>query len=74
MIARLVSSAGTGYTYTTRRLRTADKLNLIKYDPKGTFPLFLSRSLSRATHQLRSPTTRPVQRDKGVQVINRTES
>ncbi|WFD34791.1 hypothetical protein MCUN1_001635 [Malassezia cuniculi] len=33
VIARLLSTAGTGYMYTTRRLRIADKLALMKYDP-----------------------------------------
>lgn len=36
IIARLVSTAGTGYMYTTRRLRVADKLSMMKYDPIGT--------------------------------------
>ncbi|PWN92256.1 putative 50s ribosomal protein L33 [Acaromyces ingoldii] len=34
IIARLVSTAGTGYIYTTRRLRLADRLSMIKYDPR----------------------------------------
>ncbi|KDN49576.1 putative 50s ribosomal protein L33, partial [Tilletiaria anomala UBC 951] len=34
IIARLLSTAGTGYQYTTRRPRTADKLAFMKYDPK----------------------------------------
>ena len=38
IIARLVSTAGTGYMYTTRRLRVADKLSMMKYDPIGTCP------------------------------------
>ncbi|KAK0549584.1 hypothetical protein OC846_004003 [Tilletia horrida] len=33
VIARLVSTAGTGYIYTTRRLRIADRLSMMKYDP-----------------------------------------
>ncbi|WFD40217.1 uncharacterized protein MJAP1_003203 [Malassezia japonica] len=33
IIARLLSTAGTGYMYTTRRLRVADKLSMMKYDP-----------------------------------------
>lgn len=35
VIARLFSSAGTGYAYTTVRRRILPKLNLIKYDPVG---------------------------------------
>ncbi|PWN47098.1 putative 50s ribosomal protein L33 [Violaceomyces palustris] len=34
VIARLLSTAGTGYMYTTRRTRVADKLTMMKYDPK----------------------------------------
>ncbi|SHO77422.1 Similar to S.cerevisiae protein MRPL39 (Mitochondrial ribosomal protein of the large subunit) [Malassezia sympodialis ATCC 42132] len=33
VIARLLSTAGSGYMYTTRRLRVADKLSMMKYDP-----------------------------------------
>jgi large subunit ribosomal protein L33 len=35
IIARLMSTAGTGYFYTTTRLRTADRIVMRKYDPKG---------------------------------------
>lgn len=35
IIARLLSTAGTGYHYTTTRPRLADKLVVRKYDPKG---------------------------------------
>lgn len=35
VIARLFSTAGTGYVYTTRRPRVAEKLQMMKYDPKG---------------------------------------
>lgn len=38
LIARLVSTAGTGYFYATKRLRTADKLAKMKYDPVGECP------------------------------------
>ncbi|PWN37800.1 putative 50s ribosomal protein L33 [Meira miltonrushii] len=34
VIARLFSTAGTGYIYTMRRLRLADKLSMMKYDPR----------------------------------------
>jgi len=37
VIARLLSTAGTGYIYTTRRLRVADRLSMMKYDPVGTW-------------------------------------
>ncbi|CEH13668.1 probable 50s ribosomal protein l33 [Ceraceosorus bombacis] len=33
LITRLMSTAGTGYFYTTKRLRVADKLAKMKYDP-----------------------------------------
>ncbi|KAL9932405.1 hypothetical protein V8E36_008522, partial [Tilletia maclaganii] len=33
VIARLVSTAGTGYIYTTTRLRVAERLSMMKYDP-----------------------------------------
>lgn len=33
-LIRLVSSAGTGYFYTTRKKRSREKLELKKYDPK----------------------------------------
>lgn len=35
VVAKLFSSAGTGYTYTFRRPRTSPKFELIKYDPVG---------------------------------------
>lgn len=35
VIARLFSSAGTGFAYTTVRPRIADRLVLMKYDPVG---------------------------------------
>ncbi|TFK48092.1 hypothetical protein OE88DRAFT_1665185 [Heliocybe sulcata] len=34
MIVRLVSTAQTGYFYTTKRLRQGPRLAAIKYDPK----------------------------------------
>lgn len=36
MIVRLISTAQTGYFYTTKRLRTGPKLAAVKYDPTGT--------------------------------------
>ena len=33
-LIRLVSTAGTGYFYTTQKTRGRDKLELSKYDPK----------------------------------------
>ena len=35
MIVRLISTAQTGYFYTTQRLRQGPKLSAVKYDPKG---------------------------------------
>ena len=35
MIVRLISTAGTGYFYTTTRLRLGLRLSQVKYDPKG---------------------------------------
>lgn len=35
LIVRLMSSAGTGFFYTKQRPRTAPKLSMMKYDPKG---------------------------------------
>jgi len=36
-VIKLLSSAGTGFFYTTQKnpTRTTDKLNLVKYDPIG---------------------------------------
>ncbi|KZT24314.1 hypothetical protein NEOLEDRAFT_1179310 [Neolentinus lepideus HHB14362 ss-1] len=34
MIVRLVSTAQTGFFYTTQRLRQGPKLSAVKYDPK----------------------------------------
>jgi large subunit ribosomal protein L33 len=34
VVVRLVSSAGTGFFYTTTRRRALPKLSLMKYDPK----------------------------------------
>ena len=31
---KLVSTAGTGYFYTTRKKKSLEKLNIKKYDPK----------------------------------------
>lgn len=35
ILVRLVSSALTGFFYTTSRTRLADKLQMMKYDPVG---------------------------------------
>jgi len=35
MIVRLISTAQTGYFYTTQRLRQGPKLSAVKYDPRG---------------------------------------
>nr|CDI54674.1 probable 50s ribosomal protein L33 [Melanopsichium pennsylvanicum 4] len=35
VIARLLSTAGTGFMYTTRRTRVAERLSMMKYDPKA---------------------------------------
>lgn len=37
VIVRLLSSVGTGYFYTFKRPRLAEKMALVKYDPVGTF-------------------------------------
>ncbi|KAI8849224.1 hypothetical protein BC829DRAFT_362074, partial [Chytridium lagenaria] len=37
IVARLISSAGTGFFYTTTRRRAVPKLTLRKYDPIGIF-------------------------------------
>jgi len=35
MVVRLISTAQTGYFYTTQRLRQGPKLSAVKYDPRG---------------------------------------
>ncbi|KAI8873636.1 50S ribosomal protein L33 [Ramicandelaber brevisporus] len=41
ILVRLLSQAGTGYFYTFRRPRLADKLSMMKFDPKvGRHVLF----------------------------------
>lgn len=37
MIVRMVSTAQTGYFYTTQRLRQGPRLSAVKYDPRGAF-------------------------------------
>jgi large subunit ribosomal protein L33 len=37
IIVRLVSTAGTGFFYTTTRRRLLPKLSLLKHDPIGKF-------------------------------------
>lgn len=39
MIVRVISTAQTGYFYTTQRLRQGPKLSAVKYDPKGALYL-----------------------------------
>ncbi|XP_019382386.1 PREDICTED: 39S ribosomal protein L33, mitochondrial [Gavialis gangeticus] len=33
ILVRMVSEAGTGFSFNTRRLRLEDKLTLLRYDP-----------------------------------------
>lgn len=35
MVVRLISTAQTGFFYTTQRLRQGPKLSAVKYDPRG---------------------------------------
>jgi large subunit ribosomal protein L33 len=43
LIVRLISTAQTGFFYTTQRPRTGPKLAAVKYDPRGNgFPAFVS--------------------------------
>ena len=35
IIVKLMSTALTGFFYTTKRLRTSDKLSMVKFDPRG---------------------------------------
>lgn len=43
-----MSTAGTGFMYTTRRLRVAERLSLMKYDPVGTWFFFFFAALLTA--------------------------
>lgn len=53
MIVRLISTAQTGYFYTTKRLRTGPKLAAVKYDPTGMlFTLSLFQILMRCTSKI----------------------
>ena len=55
VIARLMSTAGTGFMYTTRRLRVAERLSLMKYDPVGTwFFFYFSQPRSRQSNDMSS--------------------
>lgn len=38
MIIRMISTAQTGYFYTTQRLRQGPRLSAVKYDPRGALP------------------------------------
>ncbi|KAH9982127.1 hypothetical protein BGW80DRAFT_1261706 [Lactifluus volemus] len=40
LIVRLISTAQTGFFYTTQRPRLGPKLAAVKYDPRGAFLLF----------------------------------
>jgi ribosomal protein L33 len=48
MIVRLISTAQTGFFYTTQRLRQGPKLSAVKYDPKGPLhsPELIMQNLS----------------------------
>ncbi|KAK1921716.1 hypothetical protein DB88DRAFT_77405 [Papiliotrema laurentii] len=35
IIVKLMSTALTGFFYTTKRLRTSDKLSMVKFDPRA---------------------------------------
>lgn len=53
MVVRLISTAQTGYFYTTKRLRTGPKLAAVKYDPTGMlFTLSLFQILMRCTSKI----------------------
>ena len=47
MIVRLISTAQTGYFYTTQRLRTGPRLAAVKYDPQGASTVLNGGVLSR---------------------------
>lgn len=56
MIVRMISTAQTGYFYTTQRLRQGPRLSAVKYDPRGasasdsslTKPHALSSKIARS--------------------------
>lgn len=58
-----MSTAGTGFMYTTRRLRVAERLSLMKYDPVGTW-FFFFRSPAHG-----SQTTCPLQGSQREEVV-----
>lgn len=80
VIARLVSTAGTGFMYTTRRTRVADKLSMMKYDPKGKCsPENLLQCSSEGIELTQvpppdSPKTRPLQGNQGLKVNTDTNT
>lgn len=43
LIVRLISTAQTGFFYTTQRLRQGPRLSTVKYDPKGMYADVLHR-------------------------------
>lgn len=45
---RLVSSALTGFFYTTSRARLGDKISFMKYDPVGTSSYVVVRHVTHA--------------------------
>ena len=47
-----MSTAGTGFMYTTRRLRVAERLSLMKYDPVGTCFFFAALLTAVKRHVL----------------------
>ncbi|KAF9649524.1 hypothetical protein BDM02DRAFT_1800374 [Thelephora ganbajun] len=59
MIVRMISTAQTGYFYTTQRLRQGPRLSAVKYDPRGapstsSFFLAISNAFSsKITRSLR---------------------
>ena len=51
MIVRLISSAQTGFFYTTQRLRQGPRLSVVKYDPRGLCLALLSCNRCSLTRQ-----------------------
>ncbi|KAI0791802.1 hypothetical protein C8Q75DRAFT_715134 [Abortiporus biennis] len=41
IIVRMISTAQTGFFYTTQRLRQGPTLAAVKYDPKGEYHLYI---------------------------------
>lgn len=53
-LAKLYSMAGTGYIYYFRRLRTAPKMTLVKYDPIGMAVYIISSSSARGVFRVQA--------------------